>query len=174
MTTLDNLDTTLNNQQTSSEEYYYIVKKDDGVWLPILSPFIKTNNGRSGEFITANWFKMTIPNSLEYAIIKIITDYDKEKNNQVSTTAKIMDCISKLKRSNDINTLDFVVMTQSLGKDYFNIIHKRLIKQLENQNTNTATIHVSIPNNKGQYSMTFGLRKDDAPCLYCPCFDLYD
>lgn len=155
-------------------EYYYVIRKNDGEWVPIIRPFIKTKEGSSGEFITANWFKAHIPKSLEYAILKINTEYTTTRSKSVKTTFKILDYIEKISNcSGDINTLDFVIMSQQFNNDYLKTIESRLTEKLGKENTDTTSLHITMPNKRGTFGMTFGLRKGERPCMYCPCFDLY-
>ena len=156
-------------------EYYYVVKKNNLEWVPIITPFIKSGDGYSGEFITANWFKSHIPNNLEYAIIKIETDLKKARSKSVSVTMKMLDYISKLTEYEEKNKseLAFVVMTQKFDEDYLKTIASRLQEKLTVENTDMTSLHITMPNKRGTFGMTFGLRKGENPCMYCPSFDLY-
>lgn len=157
----------------SNYEYYYIVKENNKNWRPILSPFIKTNNGLSGEFITASWFKINVPEQLEYAIIKLEIYHNPSTKNPMSTINIIYDKIEQLNTSQEIESLDFIVMTQRFDHKLLKSITERLRKKIKKENTESAHIHLNIPNKKGTFGMTFGIKKNEHPVLYCPCFDLY-
>ena len=154
-------------------EYYLLVKRNEREWVPVLSPFIKTNHGSSGQFISSTWYKSRVPHTIEYAIVKIRTDCERERSKPVSTAMKLLDYISKLPEAKDIHSLDFLVMTQKFSNDYMNSVHHRLLQKMKKENSDTSSIQVRTQNDQGTFGLTFALRKGEEPCVYCPCFTLY-
>ena len=159
----------------SISKYYFIVKSTQNTWIPILSPFVTTSpNENSGEFLSSSWYKNAIPDQYECAVIKIITASNNMPRLSALDSTRIMECVSEMndKESSHIIDLDFVIMHHVMKKQYLLDMHRRLRKLLDNGNSETATTHSTMQTAAGTFGMSFGLKKNERPHMYCPSFTI--
>ena len=162
---------TTNNPKTITK-YYFIVKSTQNTWVPILTPFVTSGNG--GEFLSSSWYKNAIPEEYECAVIRITINISGAKKQLVDDAMRLLDCVSTM-NDNDghaIDGLDFVIMRHFMKKKYLQDVHQRLRKLLENNNSDTATTHAVMQTASGTFGMSFGVRKNEEPHMYCPSFAL--
>ena len=172
------ISSTKNNQptgQTMLTKYYFIVKSTQNTWVPILTPFVaSSSNSISGEFLSSSWYKNAIPDEYECAVIRITIDTCDERKRVVADAMRILECVEKMNDAADSNIkdLEFVIMHHVMKKDYLVSIHRRLRKILENNNSDTATTHSTMQTATGIFGMSFALKKNEQPNMYCPSFEL--
>jgi len=156
-------------------KYYFIVKSTQNTWVPILSPFVMTSpNSNAGEFLSSSWYKNAIPEKYECAVIRININTNDNKKLVVADAMKILECVEKMNDADNSNVcdLDFVIMHHIMEKKYLLTIHRRLKKILENNNSDTATTHAIMQTATGTFGMSFAIKKDEKPHMYCPAFEL--
>ena len=159
----------------SITKYYFIVKSTQNTWVPILSPFVMSSpNSNAGEFLSSSWYKNAIPEEYECAVIRVTIDTADIKKRVVADAMRILDCVTKMNDTDDstIKELDFVIMHHVMKKKYLLSIHRHLRKLLENNNSDTATTHATMQTATGTFGMSFAVKKNDQPHMYCPSFEL--
>jgi len=167
--------TTKHNSNKPITKYYFIVKSTQNTWVPILSPFVTTTpNENAGEFLSSSWYKNAIPEEYECAVIRITINVMDEKKRLITDDMRILECVAAMNDSDvsKISGLDFVIMHHVMKKKYLLNIHRRLRQLLESNNSETATTHATMQTAAGTFGMSFGVKKNDKPHMYCPSFEL--
>jgi len=178
MNTAKNTISTKNSMTTTRAmltKYYFIVKSTQNTWVPILSPFVVTSpNSNAGEFLSSSWYKNAIPEEYECAVIRVTIDATDEKKRVVADAMRILECVSIMNDVEDstIKELDFVIMHHVMKKEYLLSIHRCLRKLLDNSNSDTATTHATMQTAVGTFGMSFAVKKNEQPHMYCPSFAL--
>ena len=161
--------------KNSMTKYYFIVKSTQNTWVPILSPFVMSSpNSNAGEFLSSSWYKNAIPEEYECAVIRVTIDTADIKKRVVADAMRILNCVTKMNDADDstIKELDFVIMHHVMKKKYLLSIHSRLRKLLENSNSDIATTHATMQTATGSFGMSFAVKKNEQPHMYCPSFEL--
>ena len=156
-------------------KYYFIVKSTQTTWIPILSPFVMSSNTENaGEFLSSSWYKNAIPDEYECAVIRITIDIAEPKKQAMADAMRIIECMSAMNNYTGTHILDlnFVIMHHFMEKQYLLAIHRKLRKLLKNNNSDTATTHATMHTAAGTFGMSFALRENEMPHMYCPSFTL--
>jgi len=172
------ISTELQSQQTT--RYYFAIrtkKKNCGFskWKAFISEFVLSGNGKSsvhGEFLSSSWFKINNPTSCECAIIKISTDTSDRINRNTSSLYKIADIIRKMNCTETILSTNVIALFHIIKEEYFDDIAHLLKTQMYRNNNEYTTIHSSMNNERGVFGLSFGMRKGNDLCMYCPNFTL--
>ena len=149
----------------TDKKYFFVVKSTNGLWAPIMRPFVLNHNGESGQFLSSSWYKHAIPEHYECVVIKIAID------KLTSDNEKIIKCIDDLNNTkSSITALPFVVMYNIMNKKYFENVHNKLKQILNNNNDTCSSTHSSIETAAGTFSISFAKKKGLEPVMYCPAF----
>ena len=161
------------------DNYYFAVrtKNKSGItpWKVYMTTFIVRGSNNSmlhGEFLNSSWFKLQNPNECECAIVKITTRTDDTVSRNKSTINILTQVTRKMNETNTIFDTDTIEMVHNIDERFFEDMTHLLKTQMHRNNSEFATIHTTMDNEKGVFGMSFSMRKGEKPCMYCPNFTL--
>jgi hypothetical protein len=163
------------------EKYYFAIRtknKDNlafSKWQAVSSPFVITGSKHScmyGDFLSSTWFKMSIPQCCECAILRTGAAKNNSQTAAKPTPVIIGNMIDKMNQDNAFASSNFIEMFYSMSSNYCDDITRRLKLQLDTDNSEFSTIHSTLDHEKGTFGMSFAMRKGAAPCMYSPRFML--
>ena len=148
-------------------KYFFVIKTKNGIWSPIMRPFVLHNNGNSGQFLSSSWYKHAVPDHYECLIIKIRYDTSICENEKIK---KYIDILNNTET--DITSLPFVVMYNIMNKKYLENVHSRLQDILNSNNEEHSSTRSSIETAFGTFGISFSKKKGSPPVMYCPTFHI--